>query len=105
MLHYETISPAALELLKSLQSFPDLHDTCLVGGTALALQLGHRKSIDLDIFGSIHTPMSEIRRKLSESHRVQILKESDNISISVNWHSIKEMNASALREFLSGDNR
>ena len=76
-----------------------------MGGTALALQLGHRKSIDLDIFGSIHTPLSEIRRKLSESHRVQILKESDNISISVNWHSIKEMNASALREFLSGDNR
>ena len=25
----------------------------LVGGTALALQLGHRKSIDLDLFGEI----------------------------------------------------
>lgn len=25
----------------------------LVGGTALALQIGHRKSIDIDLFGSI----------------------------------------------------
>ncbi len=81
MLHYETISPATLELLKSIQSISDLHDTCLVGGTALALQLGHRKSIDLDMFGNIHSPASEIRRKLSETHTLQILKESDNINI------------------------
>lgn len=44
MLHYETISPTTLELLKSIQSIPNLHDTRLVGGTALALQLGHRNS-------------------------------------------------------------
>lgn len=81
MLHYETISPATLELLKNIQSIPALHDTCLVGGTALALQLGHRKSIDLDMFGSIHSPASEIRRKLSDGHMLQILKESDNINI------------------------
>lgn len=28
-------------------------DTRLVGGTALALQIGHRKSVDLDFFGHI----------------------------------------------------
>lgn len=81
MLHYETISPTTLELLKSIQSIPNLHDTRLVGGTALALQLGHRKSIDLDMFGSINSPVSEIRQKLSKEHIMQILKESDNINI------------------------
>ncbi len=30
---------------------PLLQDFHLVGGTALALQIGHRKSIDLDLFG------------------------------------------------------
>lgn len=30
---------------------PLLRDFHLVGGTALALQIGHRKSIDLDLFG------------------------------------------------------
>lgn len=59
MLHYETISPTTLELLKSIQSIPNLHDTRLVVGTALALQLGHRKSIDLDMFGSINSPVSD----------------------------------------------
>jgi len=41
-----------LELLKELMAFPALSDFNLVGGTALSLQLGHRKSIDLDLFGS-----------------------------------------------------
>jgi len=34
-----------------LQSIPELAETRLVGGTALALHLGHRLSIDLDLFG------------------------------------------------------
>lgn len=51
MLHLETIAPETLNLLKAIQSLPELSETRLVGGTALALQLGHRISIDLDIFG------------------------------------------------------
>ena len=51
MLHLETIEPATLDLLKRLQALPVLAETRLVGGTALALQLGHRVSVDLDIFG------------------------------------------------------
>ena len=52
MLHYETIAPETLSLLEKLQALPELAETRLVGGTALALQLGHRISIDLDLFGS-----------------------------------------------------
>ena len=51
MLFLDAIDPQTLSLLKRLQALPGLTDTRLVGGTALALQLGHRISVDLDIFG------------------------------------------------------
>ncbi len=49
-MHKETVEQSTLELLKTLQSDDSLKDFVLVGGTALALQLGHRKSIDIDLF-------------------------------------------------------
>jgi len=52
MLYLETIAPGTLQLLRKLQAREELSDTRLVGGTALALQLGHRVSVDLDLFGS-----------------------------------------------------
>jgi len=50
MLYKQTVAPKTLELLNQL-----MHDTAfdrflLVGGTSLSLQLGHRISIDLDLF-------------------------------------------------------
>lgn len=53
MLSYQTIQPNTLELLKRLMAEPLFAETRLVGGTALALQFGHRSSIDLDLFGTI----------------------------------------------------
>ena len=51
MLHLETIDSDTLALLKRIQALDLLAQTRLVGGTALALHLGHRHSIDLDFFG------------------------------------------------------
>ena len=51
MLFLNAVEPVTLELLKRLQAIPALAETRLVGGTALALQLGHRISVDLDVFG------------------------------------------------------
>ena len=81
MLQYQTIEPETLQLLKSLQSMPMFQGLRLVGGTALALQLGHRKSIDLDLFGTIEADSLEIRETLEESHTVSVVKESENIHI------------------------
>ncbi len=50
MLFYSTIAPKTLRLLKALQDLDALRDFILVGGTSLALQIGHRISIDLDLF-------------------------------------------------------
>ncbi len=46
----EIILPETLQLLRKLQKDPILNDFFLVGGTSLALQIGHRLSIDLDLF-------------------------------------------------------
>lgn len=81
MLQYKTIEPGTLQLLKSLQSLPLLQGLRLVGGTALALQLGHRKSVDLDLFGEISVDPVEFRGVLEEEHTITILKESRNINI------------------------
>ena len=50
MLQTFTVAPGTLALLKHLQTEPVLRSTRLVGGTALSLQIGHRKSDDLDLF-------------------------------------------------------
>lgn len=50
MLYTETIAPRTLELLKRIMLDESLPPFRLVGGTSLALQLGHRISIDLDLF-------------------------------------------------------
>lgn len=60
MLSIQTVHPNTLELLKSLASQPELAQTRLVGGTALALQYGHRQSIDLDFFGILPEDKEEL---------------------------------------------
>lgn len=60
MLSIQTIQPDTLELLKRLASHPELAKTRLVGGTALALQYGHRQSVDLDFFGEIPEDKDEL---------------------------------------------
>lgn len=76
MLHLETISPDTLTLLKKIQSLDEFNNTRLVGGTALALQLGHRKSIDLDFFGNFETSLEELTTILSEFSTVTPVSSS-----------------------------
>ena len=81
MLHLETIEPKTLELLRRLQSLSIFEHSRLVGGTALALQLGHRKSIDLDMFGSIEATSEEIQDACRNAGELEISKTSKNINI------------------------
>lgn len=53
----------------------------LVGGTALALQIGHRKSIDLDLFGEIDFESLNKHEIFKNFGKVSSLKTSKNINI------------------------
>ena len=51
MLHLTTIDTATRLLLQEIFKTEIIKNNfALAGGTSLALQIGHRKSIDLDIF-------------------------------------------------------
>ena len=49
MLQTQAVYPDTLALLKKLVELEELQPFVLAGGTALALQLGHRFSVDLDL--------------------------------------------------------
>ena len=77
MLHYNTVDATTLELLISLQKLPVFSELRLVGGTSLALQIGHRKSIDLDLFGTLNADELSINKSLKKIGSVQLLNKTD----------------------------
>lgn len=80
MLHYETIDADTLVILQKLQKLPDLCNTRLVGGTSLALQLGHRKSIDLDLFGVISSDSENLFDSITSLFDAKALTYGKNIN-------------------------
>ena len=81
MLHYEAIDPPTLEVLKRLLQIPVFNGLRLVGGTSLALQLGHRKSVDIDLFGSLEADDLAVSDALRVFNSVTIIQKSENITI------------------------
>lgn len=71
MLHKETIDAATLELLKRLMGDERLQGFALVGGTSLALQMGHRISVDLDLFTEKEFEADELREYLEQNYHLQ----------------------------------
>lgn len=53
MLHYNTINDLLKNSLLQLMKSDVFNDFRLVGGTALSLQIGHRESIDIDLFSDV----------------------------------------------------
>jgi predicted nucleotidyltransferase component of viral defense system len=88
MLHLETITGDTLELLKYISTSELGKEIRLVGGTSLALQLGHRISIDLDFFGNLNLESFEIEAVLNDYGKTFPLKVSKFIKV-YNCNSIK----------------
>lgn len=79
MLQLQTVTPDTLELLKTIASKSEIKGFRLVGGTALALQYGHRQSVDLDFFGSPLTSQEDTIDMLSSLGSITILNRTDKI--------------------------
>jgi hypothetical protein len=85
MLYYSAIEPPVLELLKKLLLVPEFGLMYLAGGTSLALQIGHRKSVDLVLFGKLETDELFISKTLNSIGEARLINKSPNILIySVN---------------------
>jgi len=63
-MHLEILSEQQIELLPFVSQFK--RSFYLVGGTAISLQIGHRKSIDFDLFTTKKLNKSRIRQKIFE---------------------------------------
>ena len=64
MLHEEILNSAQKELLPLLGTLRK--DYGLVGGTAIALHIGHRKSIDFDLFSCEKIDRKVLRKEISD---------------------------------------
>ena len=93
MLQTQTIQPELLELLKKIMSSSIFNGFNLVGGTSLALQIGHRFSVDIDMFGKQEIDEFEFVDELSNFGKVIVIKKSKNVLIlSVNGIKVDFVN-------------
>ena len=72
MLQSQTVESNTLELLKSLMQKEYLDSFVLVGGTALALQLGNRESIDLDLFSNTDFASNDLLTSLLKDYQIVV---------------------------------
>lgn len=102
MLHTETITPRTLELINDLMQDENLTDFYLVGGTALSLQIGHRISVDIDLFSERSFDQNKLSVYLETEKGLQVgyldkntLKgQIDNVQVDLITHAyplVKEM--------------
>jgi hypothetical protein len=75
-MHNEILTAKQVKLLPIIKDFSN--DFGLAGGTAIALQLGHRRSIDFDLFANRMFDNFEIRKNIIKSTKIQrIIKDED----------------------------
>ena len=85
MLHKDPfiVKPATFKLIQQLQALPELREFYLVGGTALALQLGHRNSIDIDLFTKNDFTPESLLKFLEPAFSIQPSFATKNTLLSI----------------------
>ena len=78
MLHTQTVEAATLDLTRTLMADAELSVFNLVGGTALSLMLGHRKSIDIDLFTDRDFDTRRLASHLSQTYNAEAIKTLKN---------------------------
>jgi len=73
----ESLYPKTEQVLNKIKDLSLIQNYYLAGGTALALQLGHRKSIDLDFFTDNFPKIETLIQELSKFNP-QIISQNEN---------------------------
>ncbi len=108
-LHLESLDKYRQEMFKKLVSFRS--DGALAGGTAIALQIGHRRSFDFDIF--THLPLTTnlwnkarkvfgngVLKTLSTENQLNFVT-SENISITFFYDEVKPLYPEVQTSFIN----
>jgi len=76
-MHTNTVSVKTLAVLKDLMVDTTLSGFTLVGGTALALQIGHRMSVDIDLFSTTDFDKPVLTKYMTSKHGFRLPVFSD----------------------------
>ncbi len=79
MLHKETVTKDTLDLIRKFMRDEQLAQLQLVGGTDLALRIGHRLSIDIDLFTDKPFQASKLLKHLEKKHDVELNEIGENM--------------------------
>ena len=82
-MHEETLAVPTQKLFQKLTECPWLANFYLAGGTALALQLGHRTSVDLDFFTEKPFVEDAIIANLAKIGKLEILTKDRQSVIGI----------------------
>jgi hypothetical protein len=82
-MHDEILSPEQSQYLPLLVEFSP--QFVLIGGTAVALQLGHRRSIDFDLMTFSHLQSDSIKNTLKKYHPIDsiLVDEPQELTVAV----------------------
>ncbi len=85
-MHKEVLTKEQAELLPLVENFSK--DFGLVGGTAIALYLGHRRSVDFDLFSGKEFRNQNILKRISKNSKVDrvdrvVVNKLDELTIIV----------------------
>lgn len=83
-MHSEILTAEQNQLLPLLESFAK--DFYLVGGTAIALQLGHRRSVDFDLFTEKPVRNQSILNNILKSFKINstLVSRLDELTLMIN---------------------
>lgn len=109
MLFKTAVEPATLELLKSLQSRDYLRGFNLVGGTALAFYMGHRKSDDIDLFSNFTFDVSQLIEFIQQDYPLQLYNTAsgtikgsiENVNVDIIAHRYPYLNEPSIIDGIS----
>jgi hypothetical protein len=83
-MHPEILNDKQIELLKYLEVFH--RKFYLVGGTAIGLHLGHRRSLDFDLFCQNKLEKHQIRKELFQFpfKQIKLFEDTDQLHLLIN---------------------
>lgn len=92
MLQLQAVEPNLLLNAQRFFSLPWTKDFLLVGGTNAALQIGHRLSVDIDLFTNTKFLSGEVLRKIEQDFSVEknrVVIDETRLVVFIQPHGIK----------------
>jgi len=86
---YEAVPPSVAALLRDIHHWPLPLHTYLAGGTAIALYLDHRVSIDIDLFTEEAFYPGPVVSFIGQNHAIEVINVSERDTLNALVDSIK----------------